>query len=77
MFLCDSYMRLLIVKAEPGVSELRLCTALGRRQVDGAVWVGVRITVYTRCAAVLFKVTGHRNKRRETTERRKSPKIAP
>ena len=75
MFLCASYMRMLIVKAEPGVSELRLCTALGRWTV--AVWVGVRITVYTRCAAVLFKVTGHRNKRRETTERRKSPKIAP
>ena len=30
MFLCASYMRMLIVKAEPGVSELRLCTALGR-----------------------------------------------
>ena len=45
MFLCASYMRMLIVKAEPGVSELRLCTALGRRQVDGAVWVGVRITL--------------------------------
>ena len=65
MFLCASYMRMLIVKAEPGVSELRLCTALGRWTVRCGSVCGLHCA---QCGGIV-KVTATRDGRPQSAEK--------
>lgn len=69
MFLCASYMRMLIVKAEPGVSELRLCTALGRWTVRCGSVCGLQFTLGVRRYCLRSPDTATRDRRPQSAEK--------